>query len=108
MKNKLEQLRVWLCQRTPYHLQWAIDQFGITFPYNGDHLVWCWWWKRNGQAHFISTMLSSDGDAEQVARFDSLAEYRDTMEQLQDELTKWAESMKAQYLQHDKLQPGNN
>ena len=35
----------------------GINKEGISFPYHGDQLLWIWWWKREGQAKYFSSLF---------------------------------------------------
>ena len=39
----------------------AIDHSGITFPYQGDEIIWIWPWKRMGGEKYISVLFSGTG-----------------------------------------------
>ena len=28
---------------------WSYDPYGIVFRYNGDEVIWLWWWKRENK-----------------------------------------------------------
>ena len=51
----------------------SIDKLGVEFPWNGDTIIWLWWWKRNGMPKYISVGFSGNGDFGD-ARFHTLAE----------------------------------
>jgi hypothetical protein len=55
-----------LCRRVSF------DRLGVEFPWNGDTVIWLWWWKRNRLPKYISVGLSGNGDFGD-ARFHTLA-----------------------------------
>jgi hypothetical protein len=50
-----------------------LNRFGVEFPWNGDIVIWLWWWRRDGLPKYISVGFSGNGDFGD-ARFHTLAE----------------------------------
>jgi hypothetical protein len=68
-----------LCRRVSF------DRLGVEFPWNGDIVIWLWWWRRNALPKYISVGISGNGDfgdarfhtlAEIDAAWDSMVDYR--------------------------------
>jgi hypothetical protein len=61
----------------------TFDRLGVEFPWNGDTVIWLWWWRRNGLPKYISVGFSGNGDFGD-ARFRTLAEIDKAWEKLGD------------------------